>query len=63
MKSPGLDPVTDRKALEAYCPLRHVTRDYPPTLLVHGTKDTDVPYGQSEAMAREFKHRASGMSS
>jgi dipeptidyl aminopeptidase/acylaminoacyl peptidase len=39
-------------------PLRNVTRDYPPTLLIHGTNDTDVPYEQSVLMASELKkHR------
>ncbi|MBI2942046.1 MAG: prolyl oligopeptidase family serine peptidase [Chloroflexi bacterium] len=32
-------------------PILHVTRDYPPTLLLHGDQDTDVPYEQSVTMA------------
>jgi len=36
-------------------PLRHVTPNYPPTLLVHGTADSDVPYQQSTLMAEEFR--------
>ena len=36
-------------------PVRNVTDQFPPTLLVHGTKDTDVPYEQSLMMARQFK--------
>ena len=32
-------------------PLKNLTADYPPTLLVHGTADTDVPYQQSVLMA------------
>jgi acetyl esterase/lipase len=47
----GLDPDKDTKALAAYCPIRNITADYPPTLLIHGTRDTDVPYAQSEIMA------------
>ena len=31
-------------------PLRNVTRDYPPTILLHGEADTDVPYEQSVMM-------------
>ena len=37
-----------------YCPLRNVTGRYPPTMLVHGTADTDVPYEQSKLMADRF---------
>jgi acetyl esterase/lipase len=50
----GLDPEKDRARLDPFCPVRNVSRDHPPTLLVHGTEDTDVPYELSEAMAREF---------
>ena len=46
----GLDPETDPKAFDPFCPIRHVTDKYPPTLLIHGTKDTDVPYALSEEM-------------
>jgi dipeptidyl aminopeptidase/acylaminoacyl peptidase len=34
--------------------VRNVSREYPPTMLVHGTEDTDVPYDQSAAMTREL---------
>ncbi len=50
----GFDPQKDRKKLDPYCPVRNVTRDYPPTLLVHGTRDTDVPYELSANMAKEL---------
>ncbi len=36
-------------------PVRNVTADYPPTMLIHGTEDTDVPYEQSVMMAEQFK--------
>jgi dipeptidyl aminopeptidase/acylaminoacyl peptidase len=36
-------------------PLRNVTKKYPPTLLIHGTEDTDVPYEQSVLMAEQFE--------
>lgn len=50
----GLDPDKDPKAFDRFCPVRNVTAKYPPTLLIHGTKDTDVPYEQSEMMAKEL---------
>ena len=36
-------------------PVKNVTAEYPPTVLIHGTADTDVPFEQSESMAAEFK--------
>ena len=44
----GIDPDKEPKAFDPFCPVRNVTAAYPPTLLIHGTKDTDVPYEQSE---------------
>jgi acetyl esterase/lipase len=38
-------------------PIRNVTRDWPPTLLIRGTRDTDVPYEQSKLMAKKFKQK------
>jgi dipeptidyl aminopeptidase/acylaminoacyl peptidase len=51
----GCDPATHANELDRYCPIRHVSRDYPPTLLLHGDKDTDVPFEQSVRMAAELK--------
>jgi acetyl esterase/lipase len=50
----GHDPESEPQAFEPYCPLRNVTRSYPPTLLLHGDRDTDVPYEQSAMMAAEL---------
>jgi acetyl esterase/lipase len=53
----GFDPETEPKAFDPFCPIRNVTKDYPPTLLIHGTKDTDVPYHLSVAMEQELTAR------
>ena len=53
----GFDPNTERAKLDAYCPVRNVSRAYPPTLLIHGTEDTDVPYELSSEMAKELARK------
>lgn len=50
----GFDPRTQDASLTPYCPVRNVTKDYSPTLLVHGTRDTDVPFEQSVEMDKEL---------
>jgi acetyl esterase/lipase len=49
------DPHTQSEKFKPYMPVRNVTRDYPPTLMIHGRDDTDVPFEQSVMMADEFK--------
>jgi acetyl esterase/lipase len=51
----GFDPVQQPRLFDPFCPVLNVTPQYPPTVLVHGTIDTDVPYEQSVLMEREFK--------
>lgn len=46
----GLHPEEDREKLLSYCPEFLARPDFPPTILLHGDADTDVPYGQSVAM-------------
>jgi len=53
----GHDPITEPKAFDRFCPLRNVSKKYPPTLLLHGDQDTDVPYEQSALMARELERQ------
>jgi acetyl esterase/lipase len=48
----GFDPQTERDKLTPFCPVRNVTPAFPPTMLVHGTADTDVPYEESAEMAK-----------
>jgi acetyl esterase/lipase len=50
----GFDPAKDRAKLDPFCPVRNVSPAWPPTMLVHGTEDTDVPYDLSAAMAEEL---------
>jgi acetyl esterase/lipase len=46
----GLKPSVNKEGLLKLCPIYHVSKDYPPTLFLHGTNDTDVPYEQSVFM-------------
>ncbi len=52
----GHDPDKESKALDRFCPIRNVTKTFPPTLLLHGDKDTDVPYAQSVLMAEALEN-------
>ena len=52
----GHDPDREPRAFDPFCPLRNVTSHYPPALLLHGDKDTDVPYEQSVLMSKELEH-------
>jgi acetyl esterase/lipase len=56
----GHDPETEPREFDPFCPVRNVTPEYPPTLLIHGTEDTDVPYALSVQMDKELtaKHVA-----
>jgi acetyl esterase/lipase len=47
----GHDPDAEPEWFNRYCPVRNVTPEYPPTMLIHGTADTDVPYEESVKMA------------
>jgi acetyl esterase/lipase len=51
----GWEPDSEAEKFAPYMPVRNVTKDFPPTLLIHGTKDTDVPYDQSVLMSDEFQ--------
>jgi acetyl esterase/lipase len=51
----GHDPDTESTWFDPYCPNRNVSKSFPPTLLIHGTNDTDVPYEQSKMMAERLE--------
>jgi acetyl esterase/lipase len=47
----GLDAQTQLEKLLPYTPERLITFGYPPTLLLHGDQDIDVPFHMSERLA------------
>jgi acetyl esterase/lipase len=51
----GHDPLTEADWFTPFLPVRNVSTDYPPTLLVHGENDSDVPFELSVQMADEFE--------
>ena len=53
-KVAGRDPVSDREWFRQYESIQNISPDYPPTLLLHGCKDTDVPCAQSLDFARKL---------
>lgn len=50
----GQDPKLEPEYFSSYCPIQNITKEYPPTFLLHGKKDTDVPYEQSLRMSNEL---------
>ena len=53
----GFDPITEADKIAPFEPVRNVTKDYPPTFLIHGTQDTDVPFEQSKMMAEQLERQ------
>lgn len=51
----GWEPRAEADKFTPYMPAKNVTEKYPPTVLIHGTVDTDVPYEQSVEMAGLFE--------
>jgi acetyl esterase/lipase len=52
----GLDE--DKATTDAASPVTYVSEDNPPTLILHGTHDTLVPYAQSEELAAALKAKS-----
>ena len=51
----GWDPQTESERFEPYRTFRHVTSAFPPTFLLHGEVDSDVPLAEPQRMAELFK--------
>lgn len=51
----GWDPKDQSAMFTPYMPLCNVTAEYPPTLLIHGSNDTDVPLELAVLMDEELE--------
>jgi acetyl esterase/lipase len=49
----GQNPAAE--VVKAASPIAHVNKDYPPTLLVHGTSDTRVPHAMTMRMVQALE--------
>ena len=47
----------DKAKADAVSPVHYVSKDSPPTLILHGTSDALVPYAQSEEFAAALKEK------
>lgn len=43
--------------LHQYCPLHHIDENFPPTMLVHGRDDSDVPATESDSLAATLQSK------
>jgi len=51
----GHNPASEEHWFRRFEPLQNVSINYPPTILLHGEMDTDVPFEQSRLMAKELE--------
>jgi len=51
----GMDWDLDMELLRKYNPINNISENFPPTLFLHGDKDTDVPYEQSIMMYESLR--------
>lgn len=51
----GHDPNKESDWFKDYQPIQNIDAKYPPTLFLHGQKDTDVPFELSQNMANELQ--------
>jgi acetyl esterase/lipase len=53
----GYDPKNEQIVYDAYEPVNNVSAAYPPTMLLHGKSDKDVPYEQSLQMVEKLERQ------
>lgn len=51
----GHDALCERDWFAPYEPIRHITPAYPPTVILHGQSDTDVPFEQAKALGQALQ--------
>lgn len=51
----GWNPKADAEKLKPFAPIANVNANYPPTFMIHGEKDIDVPPEESEKMAAKLQ--------
>lgn len=51
----GWDPHSSPEKFYPFMAVKNVDKDYPPTVMIHGKEDTDVPHEQSVMMAEQFR--------
>lgn len=52
----GHDPMRERDWFAPYEPIRHIAPTYPPTVILHGQSDTDVPFEQAKALGQALQN-------
>lgn len=53
----GWSRENDAKDLQMFSPIKNIKANFPPTLLVHGDQDTDVPFYESVKLRKVFVER------
>jgi acetyl esterase/lipase len=54
----GHNPKKEAEWFKVYCPIENIDVGYPPVLLIHGDKDTDVPFDQSVILNDKLESKA-----
>lgn len=51
----GHNPANEKEWFDKFCPIRNITPNFPPVLLIHGDQDKDVPFEQSVLMDKALE--------